>query len=157
DVNGPPGANGVSLYTAAYGPATPATTGSFELVFSTFPAALPNTELVASVSGVAANGATPIPPGGAVLVSRGTAAGFMQKEADTRRAVKTRLILKPAWASVVAAIGGGPVLVRNGKPIFRANEDFTADQLLTRTARSAIGQLADGQLLLVTVDGGQPG
>jgi hypothetical protein len=157
DVNGPPGANGVALYTPAYGPATPSTAGSFELVFSSFPAALPNTELVGSVSGVAANGATPIPPGGAVLVSRGTAAAFMQKEAGTGQAIKIRLILKPAWTSVVAAIGGGPVLVRNGRPIFRANEDFTADQLLPRTARSAIGQLADGRLLLVTVDGGQPG
>ena len=55
------------------------------------------------------------------------------------------------------ASGGGPVLVRAGKPVFRANEQFTPDQLLARTARTAVGQLADGRLLLVTVDGAQPG
>ena len=71
--------------------------------------------------------------------------------------MKIRLILKPAWSSVVNAIGGGPVLVRSGKPVFRANEDFTPDQLLPRTARTAVGQLADGHFLLVTVDGSQPG
>ena len=71
--------------------------------------------------------------------------------------MKIRLILKPAWASVVDALGGGPVLVRNGKAVFRSNEQFTGDQLLPRTARSAIGQLADGRFLLVTVDGSQPG
>ena len=73
------------------------------------------------------------------------------------RSVKIRLILKPPWAGVVNALGGGPVLVRKGKPVFRANEDFTSDQLLPRTARSAVGQLADGRFLLVTVDGSQPG
>ena len=157
DVNGPVGANGVSLFTPAYGPATPSSPGSFELTFSSFPAALPNTELAASVSGSSANGGTPIPSGGAVLVARGSAATFMQKEAPVGQAMRIRLILKPAWSSVVSAIGGGPVLVRGGKPVFRANETFTADQLLPRTARSAIGQLADGRLLLVTVDGSQPG
>jgi hypothetical protein len=73
------------------------------------------------------------------------------------RTVRIRLILRPAWSSVVNAIGGGPVLVRSGKPVFRANEDFTPDQLLPRTARTAVGQLADGRFLLVTVDGSQPG
>ena len=81
----------------------------------------------------------------------------MQKEAPVGQTVKIRLILKPAWSTMVSALGGGPVLVRNGKPIFRANEDFTPDQLLPRTARTAVGQLADGRLLLVTVDGAQPG
>ena len=47
--------------------------------------------------------------------------------------------------------------MRNGKAVFRSNEQFTGDQLLPRTARSAIGQLADGRFLLVTVDGSQPG
>jgi hypothetical protein len=116
-----------------------------------------NAELTASVVGISGNGGTAIPLGGAVLVARGTAAARLRAEAPVGRTVKIRLILKPAWSSVVNAIGGGPVLVRSGKPVFRANEGFTPDQLLPRTARSAIGQLADGRLLLVTVDGSQPG
>jgi phosphodiester glycosidase len=157
DINGPPGGNGVSLFTPAYGPMTPSTAGSFELTLGTFPWARPNVEIAATVTSVSANGGTPIPSGGAVLVARGTAASFMQKEAAAGQTVRIRLILKPAWSTMVDALGGGPVLVRNGKPIFRANEQFTPDQLLPRTARSAVGQLADGRILLVTIDGSQPG
>jgi phosphodiester glycosidase/flagellar hook capping protein FlgD len=157
DVNGPTGGNGVSLFTPAYGPTTPPTAGAVELTLGSFPQARPNVEIVASVSSVSANGGTQIPFGGAVLVARGTAATFMQKEALPGQAVRIRLILKPAWSSTVDALGGGPVLVRNGKPIFRANEQFTPDQLLPRTARSAVGQLADGRILLVTIDGSRPG
>ena len=43
-----PGANGAALYTSAYGPATPAQPGSFELIFASFPAAAPNQELAAT-------------------------------------------------------------------------------------------------------------
>ncbi len=157
DVNGPPGSNGVSLFTPAFGPSTPVTQGSFEVTFGAFPHARPNAELAATVNGASTNGGTPIPAGGAVLVARGTAAAFMQKEAPPGQPVRIRLILKPAWASVVDALGGGPALVRNGRPIFRATEQFTPDQLLARTARSAVGQLPDGRILLVTVDGSQPG
>ena len=157
DVNGAAIANGVSLFTPAYGPSTPSAPGSFELTLGSFPPAAPNQELSATVTAASANGGTVIPPTGAVLVGRGTAATFMQKEAPAGQTVRIRLILKPAWASVVNALGGGPVLVRGGKPIFRANEDFTSDQLLPRTARTAVGQLADGRLLLVTIDGSQPG
>jgi hypothetical protein len=157
DVNGPPGTNGVSLFTPAWGPVTPPAPGAVEVALSPFAAATPNIELTAPVTAVSANGGTPISPGGAVLVARGTAATRLQAEVAPGGTVKIRLILRPAWSGVVDAIGGGPVLVRNGKPIFRANEDFTPDQLLPRTARTALGQLADGRLLLVTVDGSQPG
>jgi hypothetical protein len=58
---------------------------------------------------------------------------------------------------VTAALGGGPVLVRNGKAVFRSLEDFTNDQVGERTARAAVGQLADGRIVLVAVDGGRPG
>ena len=157
DVNGPAIPNGVSLFTPAWGPATPSSPGSVEITLSPFAAATPNVELSAPVVGVSGNGGTAIPVGGAVLVARGAAAARLQGEAPVDRVVKIRLILKPALSSVVNAIGGGPVLVRGGKPIFRANEDFTPDQLLPRTARTAVGQLADGRFLLVTVDGAQPG
>src|SRR5207237_6225754 len=49
------------------------------------------------------------------------------------------------------------VIVRDGKPVFRANEDFSALQLSPRSPRTAVGQRADGRILLVAVDGRQPG
>ncbi|MBA3843092.1 MAG: phosphodiester glycosidase family protein [Actinobacteria bacterium] len=69
----------------------------------------------------------------------------------------SRLILQPAWTGVTSALGGGPVLVRNGKAVFRSLEDFTNDQVTARDPRAGVGQLADGRVVLVAVDGGQPG
>ena len=69
----------------------------------------------------------------------------------------TRLDLKPDWPEIVSAIGGGPQIVRDGAPVFRAGEIFTTSQLGPRAPRSAVGQLADGRIILVTVDGRQPG
>src|SRR5207247_3280483 len=71
--------------------------------------------------------------------------------------VTTRLILPPDWSTVANAIGGGPVLVKNGKPVFHTGEDFDASDLARRDARAGVGQLSDGRILLVTVDGNQPG
>jgi flagellar hook assembly protein FlgD len=53
-----------------------------------------------------------------------------------------------------SAIGGGPLLVANGKPVFRARESFGDPVLNNRAARSAVAQLSDGRVLLVTVEGG---
>jgi hypothetical protein len=54
---------------------------------------------------------------------------------------------------VTQAIGGGPVIVRDGQPIGNANEEFTRSQLEPLHPRTAIGQTADGRILLVAVDG----
>ncbi len=51
------------------------------------------------------------------------------------------------------AIGGGPVLVRDGLPVRQADELFTLGQIARRHPRTAIGQLADGGLLFVVADG----
>ena len=51
----------------------------------------------------------------------------------------------------------GLSLVRDGRPVYRANEAFTSSQIAPRHPRTAIGQLADGRILLVVVDGRQPG
>jgi hypothetical protein len=71
--------------------------------------------------------------------------------------VTVRLILQPDWSTVADAIGGGPVLVRDGAPVYRSNEAFTTEQLVPRGPRTAVGQGADGSILLVTTDGRQPG
>jgi hypothetical protein len=41
--------------------------------------------------------------------------------------------------------------------VFRTTENFDADELMSRDARAGIGQLADGRVILVAVDGGRPG
>jgi hypothetical protein len=156
-LNAPPSPGQTVLFTSTYGPRTPVVAGAAEAVLGAFPPPAPNTDLAGAVTAVAAGGGEPIPPGGAVLMAAGGAAAKLQAEARIGAAIHTRLGLQPAWDGVTAGLGGGPVLVRNGKAVFRSLEDFTNDQVGSRTARGAVGQLADGRIVLVAVDGGRPG
>ena len=156
-LNEQPGRSDATLYTSAWGPTTPPESGTVEAVLAPFPATTPNLVLTAPVTQVLQNGGQAIPPNGAVLVARRAQAQRLTAEAPVGTIMAFRLILTPRWDQVREAVGGGPVLVRNGRPIFRANETFTNVQLFTRTARSAVGQTADGRLLLVTADGGRRG
>jgi hypothetical protein len=146
------------LFTPAYGARTPVVAGAAEIVLQPFPAAAPNADLTAAVTATAVGGGTVIPPDGAVIMAAGvTIAATLQAEAPVGTPVTTRLILQPAWTGVTSALGGGPVLVRGGKPVFRSLEDFTNDQISQRDPRAGVGQLADGRIILVAVDGNQPG
>jgi hypothetical protein len=49
------------------------------------------------------------------------------------------------------------VLVRDRKAVFRSGEDFDDALLADRAPRAGIGQLADGRIIMVAVDGDQPG
>ena len=156
--NKPLAGPGIALYTAAFGPATPAVPGATAVTLFPFPAAIPNAELVAPVVEVRTGGAAvPIPPGGAVIVASGAAAAALMVDAPAGQLVTSRLLFKPDWPGVVAAIGGGPQIVRDGAAVFRAGELFATSQLGPRAPRSAIGQLADGRIIMVAVDGRQPG
>jgi len=155
-LNLPPGPNGVSLFTSAWGPTTPAGSGATEAVLPLYPPATPNIDLTGTVGEIRQGGGTPIPPGGAVVVARGTGATRLTAEAPVGGPFVARLLLNPDWKGIVDAIGGGPALVRAGKPVFRHFEFFSTDQL-ARNPRTAVGQLADGRIILVVVDGRQPG
>lgn len=155
-VNQPPAGNTTTLYTRSWGPTTPPGDGAVQAVLSPFPAAAPNADLVGTVVGVNQSGNTPIPPGGAVLVGRDAQAGKLAAEAPPGSRVVVRLDLAPEWGDVPSAVGGGPVLVRGGRPVFDARELFSTRELSVRQPRTAIGQLADGRILLVVVDG-RPG
>ena len=157
DLNQAPGPDAISLFTSAWGPATPSLPGATEAVLYPFPAPVPNADLAAQVIQIAGGGSTPIPPGGAVLVARGKAATNLAAEAPVGTTATVRLIFRPEWAGIVNAIGGGPQLVRDGGPVFKALEAFSPEVLLPRAPRTAVGQLADGRVILVATDGRQPG
>ena len=157
DMNQAPKQNGISLFTPSYGLTTPAQVGVTEAVIQPFPPAAPNTDLTGAVVAFAGVGGTPIPRDGAVLVARGTAAERLVEEAPVGTLVTLRVILRPDWAGIPNAVGGGPVIVRTGGPVFRANEAFSSYQLAPRHPRTAVGQLADGRILMVVVDGRRAG
>lgn len=156
-INQVPAPGTVVLFTPAYGAPLPSVAGSAEAVLASFPAATPNGDLQATVTAVGSGGGETIPAGGAVLMATGANAAKLQAEVPVGTTLTTRLILQPAWTGVASALGGGPVIVRGGKPVFRSLEDFSNAQVAARAPRAGVGQLADGRIILVVVDGNQPG
>lgn len=156
-INEQPRGNRTTLYTRAWGGRTPAESGGAYAVLQPFPAATPNGALTATVTGYLPGGNQPIPTDGAVLAARGSQAGFLTAEAPVGSKVTIVLTLTPPWTNVPDAVGGGPLIVRNGKPVYRAFENFTTDQLAFRNGRSAVGQTADGRIVFAVADGRQPG
>jgi Phosphodiester glycosidase len=156
-LNEEPAPNGAALFTSDWGTATPRIPGSVALVLSPFDGAVPYADLLTGVSDLYQNASIPIAPGTAVLVARGTAAQKLLAEAPLGTTLTIRLWFQPGWEAVNDAIGGGPVLVRDGRPVFDANEAFTSYQLRPRHPRTAVGQTAGGKILFVVVDGRQAG
>ena len=158
-LNDAPSDNGFSLFTRAYGATTPAAPGAAEVVLHPFPAVTPNTDLVGVVADLISpsSGRTAIPADGAILQARGSGAFRLAGEAPLGATLTIRYTLNPSWDGIVGAIGGGPVIVKDGKPIFRANEAFSTAQLSPHDPRTAVGQRGDGKILMVAVDGRQPG
>ncbi len=156
-INEVPRPNRTTLYTHVWGARTPAEDGGSQAIIQPFPATKPNTPLTGVVTQYVSGGNQPIPPDGAVLVARGAQAGFLPAEAPIGANVTVLLTLTPPWANVSEALGGGPIIVREGKPVFRSLEGFTTSQLANRNPRTGVGQTADGRILIVAVDGRQPG
>ncbi|MBA3842484.1 MAG: hypothetical protein H0X39_07675, partial [Actinobacteria bacterium] len=124
-LNQVPAPGQVVLFTPAYGARVPVVAGAAEVTLQPFPVSVPNADLSSTVTAVATGGGETIPADGAVLMATGAVAPKLQAEAPAGTPVTSRLILQPAWTGVTSALGGGPVLVRNGKAVFRSLEDFT--------------------------------
>ncbi len=157
-LNTGPGKGKFTLYTPAYGTATPSESGgAVEAVIASLPPARPGATLAGTVTAVANGGSIRIPSGGAVLVARGTqSAAQLRAEAPVGQQIEAVVSLSAGWGGLTSAIGGGPLLVKDGKPVFHANESFDARRLNGRQSRAAIGQLADGRIVLVAVEGTSP-
>jgi hypothetical protein len=158
-LNQPPRGDGTSLFTPAWGATTPSIPGVFEAVLQPFPPAVPGTDLTGVVTFTHSGGGLAIPKNGAVLLARGSQVAKLQAEATPGTPLLTRLILQPDWLAtgVTDALGGGPVIVRNRKPVWTAGEDFLPSQLGPRNPRTAVGQRADGKIILLAVDGRRRG
>ncbi len=151
--NRPVGARGVGLFTPAWGERTPVAKRSLDVVVQPFPAAAVNGPLDGVVLAVGKGGGTPIPDDGVVLQATGSARNALGTAAVLGEAARVRLDLRPWWDEVESAIGGGPALVQNGRVALASGEDFSSGQLTGRTPRTAVGQRADGTVLLAAADG----
>src|SRR5436305_1592357 len=156
ELNEPPRPNAASLFTPVWGATTPAVNG-IAAVLEPFPPAVPYADLIGNVSAVVSDSAVAIPRDGAVLVARGAAAQAVQTDAVVGSQVRVRLALRPDWSTVTDAVSAGPSLVKSGKPVGNAGEALSTVQLFGRDPRTAIGQRADGRVVLVAVDGRRRG
>jgi hypothetical protein len=155
-LNEPPRPNAAALFTPVWGGDTPAVKNGVTVMLEPFPPATPRTDLVGTLTSVTNGASTDVPADGAVLVARGSAAlPFAALPVGTQ--VTVRIPLPNEWASITDAISSGPTLVRDGKPIFNAGEALTPVQLRGRDPRTAIGQGADGTIVMVAVDGRRRG
>lgn len=105
-------------------------------------------------------GSATIPEGGYVLSASGKAGQWVREHIQAGRTVtlKTAAIVSPQPEFTPDfIIGGGPVLVRAGKPAAASDPGaYDPGFSMKRHPRTAAGIRADGALVLVTVDGRQP-
>ena len=153
-------ADGLVLYTPSFGPSTGTNAFGVELVLSVGrpegPIRVGQTTVV-GLTELRRAGDTSIPRDGAVLSGHGRGAQALialwdrLQAAEVSREALLRLDVKP---KATDSIGGSPILVRDGRRWF-ADEDRELYQL--RHPRTIAGWNSAGDLLLVTVDGRQPG
>jgi Phosphodiester glycosidase len=146
-------APGVALFTPPWTARTPRLRGSVDVVFERFPRARLDRTLTGTVTRVRRGGGIRVPPSGAVLQARGSLRSALLAEAPRGSSVSLRLQLTGFPADARDGIGGGPLLVRDGVPVRDAGEWFSFDQLMSRHPRTAVGQLGNGRMVFVVVEG----
>jgi len=107
----------------------------------------------------ARSGALPIPPEASPdeLFQAAGSAGRQLGRLRAGQRVGVRYRLGPLAPDVSSAIGGGPVLIRDGRIVFsvaQASREFTSGQLVPPDARTAVVQLGDGRIVFYAADRG---
>jgi hypothetical protein len=162
-VNVAPSPDGITLYTAVYGPTLetqgPATVVGFRNIEPAGRLVAGQTTMVEIIGlreQIAGSAPSPVPADGGVMVGRGQAADVLRSLWNRVQtgAVSSRALLRLDTQSGVAeSLGGSPILIRNGARWFAdAANDFTRG----RQPRTMVGWNPAGEKLLVTVDGRQP-
>lgn len=157
-LNAPPGADSAALYNRFAGVATPSDTGAVEVVLRVVRAArAAGDTAVAVVARVDARPAgVPLGEGVEVLVGRGRAAAALRRlsRGDT---VRWSLPVRGAPGAVVELVGGFPLLLEGGRDVLDRVPGIRPAFAFERHPRTAVAIRADGVVLLVVVDGRQPG
>ena len=143
------------LYSPDWGPETPQVPGQVEIVFA---AGGPHTTGIRPLVPVArrpVSGA--IPRDGVVVAANGRAAEALNWLWDAwhkARSGRTLVLDTALSAPADVVVGGHPVLLRGGE---RQPLDPRDGMAMGRHPRTLLGWTAAGELLLVTIDGRQPG
>ena len=156
-MNRSPEAAQVALFTPRFGAEARAEFTTTQVVLTdTVGPFTPDGQVTGKVSYVGIGDRIGIPPNGAVLAANGVA-GYALKDLKVGDQLTLKLAIEPKVGEIVQAIGGGPRLVRDGVVSVEHRQESFADSFATRRhPRTGIG-LRGSELLLVTVDGRQPG
>ena len=158
-LNKTPVGDGTTVFTPVWGARTPAVSGAVETTIEPYPPVTAGSVLSGIAIAQSTGGGTVIPRDGAVMMAVGSQAAKLVAETPPGTVVQTQFSLSPNWPAlgIADALGGGPVIVRNGQPVYTAGEDFLPSQLAPRNPRTGIGQRANGQIVMVVVDGRRRG
>jgi hypothetical protein len=144
------------LYTPRFGPQSPPSPGTASLVLAPADPAAPLLGPVETrVLSTGGQGGVSL-AGRLVLSLGGGRAARLAATLSPGDAVRLDLAVPGLPADAATGIGGGPALVVDGRPVV-AREGFTEAQVSGRTARSAVGQTANGTLLMVSVEDARSG
>lgn len=110
-------------------------------------------------------GSSVIPRDGYVISASGSARDWALANLRSGARVELKLNLTPTetemstqWKQTTSIIGAGPQLIKNGRiEITNAAEKILPSFVSDLHPRTAIARLKSGQILLITVDGRQPG
>jgi hypothetical protein len=99
----------------------------------------------------------PIPPNEILLLGRGAGADWIQQRLVAGMSLSVNLTTDPDWHDAQVAVGGGPLLVDQGRVVEDPDPPAAAERNL-RYPSAAVGISADGRhLTFVEADGRQPG
>jgi hypothetical protein len=144
---------GLTLFTTWIGDSVPADSAAHRVVLRLLDGTQVSGRGVVIATG-AARAAAPMRPGAVVLLAHGGDRAWAERraEGDTVRWSAHVTI----DATVTEAVGGFPELLRGGRSVL-AEQTVSASFGGRRHPRTAIGWTPDRRLLLVVVDGRQPG
>ena len=143
------------LYTLDAGSRTPTAGSRFEATVAVDGGAQlrPNAPILGTVEAAGPGGSHPIAPGRVVISGVGADGPGIVAGLPVGTRVRVTAELAGIPDGLDSAIGGGPELVRDGVAVTHPSEAFSGSQLEPAAPRSAIGQRADGTLLLVVAHG----
>lgn len=143
--------SGVAAYTPLWGAAYQTRTQG-EVVI---PVVEGKTGPASTVEGVGTE--VPIPANGFLLVARGAGRSLLMDKAQAGFLVTfTSGAADPGAEAYPHILGGGPLLIQDGKNVLDGKQERFQPDVLNGTApRTLLGRRADGTILLVTVDGRQ--
>jgi hypothetical protein len=93
--------------------------------------------------------ASPLATEGGIVIAAAPATDEATQLLTLTPGTTMRLHWTLGWPNVFDAVGGDPILLRNGKPT-------PICAFCARQPRTAVGVTADGEILLVVIDGRQP-